>query len=64
VKCPVLIVAGSQDRMVPTTVAKKVAEKYNKISTYMEFKGHGHWLVAEPGWEIITGEIESWIKNR
>jgi pimeloyl-ACP methyl ester carboxylesterase len=61
-ECPVLVVAGSEDRMVPSSVAKKVAEKYNKVSTFKEFEGHGHWLVGEPGWERIAGEIETWIK--
>lgn len=63
VECPVLIVTGTEDRMVPPAVERKIAEKYKKVSTYMEFKHHAHWLVGEPGWEMIAGEIERWISN-
>ncbi|KQC13321.1 MAG: alpha/beta hydrolase [Desulfuromonas sp. SDB] len=63
VKCPVLVLTGTEDRMVPPAVAKKIAEKYKKVSTYMEFNHHAHWLVGEPGWEKIAGKIDQWISK-
>jgi len=34
---PVLAIAGSEDRVTPASVVKKIAEKYGTKSTYKEF---------------------------
>lgn len=61
--CPVLVVSGTQDRITPASVVRKVAEKYNEVSTYMEFSNHAHWVIGEPGWEEITEYIFGFFKN-
>lgn len=63
VTCPVLIVAGAEDRITPASVIRKIQSKYRKVSTYMEFPGHAHWVVGEPGWETITAYILKWLKD-
>jgi pimeloyl-ACP methyl ester carboxylesterase len=63
VTCPVLVIAGKEDRIVPASVVEKVAEKYESVSTYVEFDNHAHWLFDEPGWEVIAEDIGSWLKN-
>lgn len=63
VTCPVLVIVGSEDRITPVSVVRKVAEKYEHVSTYKEFEGHGHWLPGEPGWEDIAGFVTEWIGN-
>lgn len=63
VVCPVLVVAGSEDRITPVSVVRRVAAKYGDVSTYREFDGHGHWLVGEPGWEDIAEYVLKWIKD-
>lgn len=62
VGCPVLVIAGSQDRITPAKFVRKVAEKYNN-ATYKEFSGHAHWVVGEPGWEEIAGYIYGWLDD-
>ena len=37
VNCPVLVVAGAEDRITPAAVVRKVARKYRAVSTYKEF---------------------------
>lgn len=64
VRCPLLVVAGGQDRITPATVVRKVAGKYAGVSTYMEFPDHSHWMVAEPGWQEIAGCVEAWIARK
>jgi len=59
--CPVLVVAGSQDRMTPAWVVRQVATKYETVSTYKEFEAHAHWLVAEPGWEEVARYVGGWL---
>jgi non-heme chloroperoxidase len=63
VTCPVLIVSGEKDRMVPTSVTRKIAEKYKKVSTYKEFPDHSHWVIGEPGWQQIAEYIEEWLRQ-
>ena len=63
VTCPVLVISGSEDRITPASVTRKVAEKYKSISTYKEFKKHAHWVVAEPGWEDIAKFVADWLKS-
>ncbi len=46
VVCPVLVIAGSKDRIVPASVVRKVAQKYMPVTTYREFKDHAHWVVG------------------
>jgi len=63
VTCPVLVIAGEKDRIVPVSVTRKVAEKYKAVSTYKEFSGHAHWVIGEPGWEQIAEYIEQWLRQ-
>jgi non-heme chloroperoxidase len=61
VTCPVLIVAGEKDRIVPVSITRKIAEKYKRVSTYKEFPDHSHWVVGEPGWQEIAEYIKEWL---
>jgi len=61
VTCPVLVVAGHEDRVVPVWALRQVARKYAPVSTYREFEHHAHWLLGEPGWERVADEVLSWL---
>ncbi len=61
VTCPVLVVAGTEDRITPASVVRKVAQKYKAVSTYKEFANHAHWVIMEPGWEEIAEYILDWL---
>jgi pimeloyl-ACP methyl ester carboxylesterase len=63
VTCPVLVIAGAEDRITPASVVRRVANKYRAVSTYREFNNHAHWMVAEPGWEEITEYVTTWLKQ-
>ncbi len=63
ITCPVLVVAGSQDRITPAKVCKKVAKIYPGFSTYKEYRDHAHWVVGEPGWSVIARDIEHWLST-
>ncbi|MGO9212349.1 MAG: alpha/beta hydrolase [Syntrophales bacterium] len=63
VTCPVLVVAGTQDRITPASVVRLIAKKYETISTYKEFENHAHWVVAEPGWQEVAEYVLSWLKS-
>lgn len=63
VSCPVLVVAGGQDRITPASVVRKVAAKYRAISTYKEFSDRAHWLIGEPGSQEIAEYVNGWLER-
>ncbi|MEA3407138.1 MAG: alpha/beta hydrolase [Chloroflexota bacterium] len=63
VTCPVLVIGGGKDRIVPASVVRKVARKYEPLSTYKEFENHAHWLVAEPGWQEVAECVVGWLEE-
>jgi len=63
VTCPVLVVAGEQDRMTPAPLVEKVAKKYRTVSTYKEFANHAHWLLEEPEWEEVAKCVSDWLQE-
>jgi len=63
VTCPLLVISGSEDRITPAKVVKKVADYYKPLHTYMEIGGHAHWVLREPGWEKVAGYICAWLKE-
>jgi len=64
VTCPVLVIAGSQDRMTPASVVRRVARKYKAVSTYKEFHDHAHWVVGEPGWQDVANCVIQWLEAK
>jgi len=64
VTCPVLTIAGGQDRLVPPGIVRKIHDKYRHVSTYREFANHSHFLIAEPGWEEAAQEIDGWLREK
>jgi pimeloyl-ACP methyl ester carboxylesterase len=61
VTCPVLVIAGAQDRLASARVSRQIAHKYEPLSTYHRFPNHAHWLVAEPGWQNVAEYISGWL---
>lgn len=61
VDCPLLVVGATDDLVISTGTARKTAEKYQHLSTYLEFEGFGHMLLLEPGWEQIAEACLQWI---
>ncbi|MEW6367182.1 MAG: alpha/beta hydrolase [Acidobacteriota bacterium] len=61
VTCPVLVVAGSRDRITPAAVVRQVARKYK--ATYKEFPEHAHWVLGEPGWQDVAGFVHDWLRG-
>lgn len=67
-RAPLLIIAGSEDRIVPAAMVKANFRKYNQqsgaLTELLEFPGRTHWLIAQPGWEEIARAIETWLRQR
>ena len=50
ITCPILVIAGKQDRITQAWVVRQVARKY-KGTAYKEYPDHAHWVLGEPGWQ-------------
>jgi pimeloyl-ACP methyl ester carboxylesterase len=61
VDCPVLVVAGTKDRIVSPSISRWVAARYEAVATYREFENHAHWVVAEPGWRDVAEYVAGWL---
>ena len=63
IACPVLIVAGAEDRLMPASGARRLTRRYGKRARYIELPGHAHWLPGEPGWERIAATCGAWLAD-
>jgi pimeloyl-ACP methyl ester carboxylesterase len=59
--CPMLVLAGEDDRFIPPRIARRVAAKYGAPMHVLP--GRGHLMMQEPGWEEAAGEIERWLEG-
>jgi non-heme chloroperoxidase len=60
VKCPVLCLAGTDDRIVSLETARETAKTYAG-APFWPLEGHGHMFLLEPGAEEIARRIADWI---
>jgi non-heme chloroperoxidase len=65
VTCPVLVISGGQDKIVPASVVAQVAKKYQKTTdvTYKEFPNFAHAIHQQAGWQEIVDYAADWIKT-
>jgi len=63
VTCPVLVIAGVEDKITPASVIRKIANKYREVAVYKEIERHGHALLGEPGWEEIAEYASMWLEK-
>lgn len=61
VSCPLLCLAGSDDRINPPATVARIAARYHGRALFEEAKGHSHWLIGEPGAEAIAARALAWL---
>jgi len=61
ITCPVLVISGARDRLMPPAIVRKIAGKYRDVATYREYANHAHKVIMEPGWEKIAADIADWL---
>ena len=62
IRCPVLVIAGRDDRVIPVRVARGLARRLGGELRVLD--GHAHWLPSEPGWEAIADSVAAWVRER
>jgi pimeloyl-ACP methyl ester carboxylesterase len=61
VRCPMLVVHGDADRLVPLAVARGIAEKHG--APLAVIPGQGHWLIAPSLTGEVAGRVLAWIEE-
>lgn len=61
VTCPLLCLAGAEDKVVAAGTVKAVADTYGANATCHVLPGFSHWIIGEPGWEVFADTAESWL---
>lgn len=59
VRCPVLVVAGIDDRVIPVQAVRQRAQTLG--AEFKEYSGHGHWMMEEEGWEEVVNDVHRWV---
>src|ERR1043166_2318999 len=60
VDVPVLVISGDEDRFIPLSRSRRVADRYQ--AQLRVAPGRGHMLLIEPGFEEICDWIDGWIR--
>lgn len=60
--CPVLVIAGMDDRVIPVEAVRQRARLLG--AEFKEYPGHGHWMLEEEGWEEVVNDIHRWVVRR
>lgn len=61
---PLLILHGSDDRMVPPEGSRTFFSKLQNPHQYREFAGAYHGLLADIGYEQVLNEVTQWMEQR
>ncbi len=59
VRCPVLVVGGTDDRVIPVEAVQQSARTLG--AEFKEYSGHGHWMMEEEGWEAVVNDVHRWV---
>lgn len=64
VKCPVLAIAGSADKVNSARTVQRIAARYRDgedQSTFRLYDGFSHWMLSEPGWHEMAADAADWL---
>ena len=65
-RAPLLLIAGSQDHIVPAVQNRSNFAKYKNSPAHTDFKefpGRTHWLIAQEGWEEVAAYCAAWLEQ-
>lgn len=60
--CPILIVGGNEDRVVPMASLREMAQRLG--ADLKEYPDHGHWMMGEVEGQKIVREIHRWVVQK
>jgi pimeloyl-ACP methyl ester carboxylesterase len=64
ITAPLLFLTGSDDRINPPSTVARIAARYGARATVEVLPGMGHWLIGEPGWEVLADRALGWLAEK
>ncbi len=64
---PLLLIAGSNDHLIPASLNKTNYGRYksaSSITDFKEFAGRTHFTVGQKNWEEVADAIMAWLKDK
>ena len=64
---PLLLIAGSEDHIVPPVLVRSALRRYRKsqaVTDFREYPGRGHSLVLDHGWKEIADFCLTWLRDK
>ncbi|MEQ3724587.1 alpha/beta hydrolase [Alcanivorax sp.] len=62
IHCPVLIIGGTEDRITPLRVQRKIARRFGDQARLVEIQGCCHWSVGGRYFPQIRATMLDWVK--
>ena len=59
IRCPVLVVSATDDRLIPVAVQRRIVERYD--ADHIPVLGRGHMLPIEANWRAPIGRALEWL---
>jgi len=64
IQCPVLIIAGTEDKITPLKIQLKIARNYANRATVKVFPGACHWTIGGSHFPKIKQTLFSWLNQQ
>lgn len=64
-RAPLLLIAGGSDHIVNPAINRsnyRLARRSPALTTFKEFSGRAHWIIAQDGWQEVAGFIAEWLE--
>ena len=63
IKCPVLLIAGTEDKITPLEIQQKLAKKYSSKAELKVIEGACHWTIGGSFFPEIKDAMFSWLNK-
>lgn len=64
IKCPVLLIGGTEDKITPLKIQQQLAQKYASRAELKVINGACHWTIGGTFFPEIKDSIFSWINRK
>jgi pimeloyl-ACP methyl ester carboxylesterase len=64
IKCPVLLISGTEDKITPIKLQRKLAQKYSDKAELKVIEGACHWTIGGSFFPEIKTSLFEWINRK
>ena len=64
IKCPVLLISGTEDKITPIKLQRKLAQKYSDKAELKVIEGACHWTIGGSFFPEIKTTLFEWINRQ